>query len=251
MRDLRARGYVYLKRAVPPRLCVKAAQEIELDIGARLDRGSLYQEEPIANLQPRTQRAMKAVLAHVLENVFHKTLALEDAYVPPAWSDTFYGRLKRNNFHTPWHSDALNTIFQRRLLEPIEPQHPSWARFLDSQQLDAQWHVLPIFTFWVALRPVKDRYSSHLRLQPGTHALPGIGLRGGQVVGEGFEYDAKNLVGPDFSDSSTGGGAGGYALGDVVVFHCLTVHEANPHRARKGAQERISLDGRVFANVNM
>jgi len=108
---------------------------------------------------------------------------------------------------------------------------------------------VPIFTFWVALRPVTEKSTSHLRICPGSHALPDMELREDQrnVIPKSFRYSSRNFVGPKFPE--------GYTVGDVVVFHCLTQHEANPHTSKedaskRGKGERISMDGRFFLDVS-
>jgi len=240
-------GYVLLRGVVPAHLCSSAAAAIQTDLGARLDAGSTHQQEPIRMLKPATQRAMRAVVSAVLDGAFKRILGMRDACVPASWDDTLYGRLKRSHFHTPAHADAFNTIFERKLLARLTPQqHPAWARFLNSGSLDAHWSTLPIWTFWVALSPVTSAKTSHLRVEPGSHALPGIRLVNGSAVQPaGYKYRRDCMRGPAFASPNQDGG---YAPGDVVVFHCLTQHEANAQTGNVDG-ERVSLDGRVFARL--
>jgi len=242
---LRDEGYVLLRGVVPAHLCSSAAASIQTDMGARLDAGSTHQQEPIRMLNPATQRAMRAVVSAVLDGAFKRILRMRDASVPASWDDTLYGRLKRSHFHTPAHADAFNTIFERKLLARMSPQHPAWARFLSSGVLDAHWSALPIWTFWVALSPVTSATTSHLRVEPGSHARPGIRLVNGSAVQPaGYKYRRDRMRGPAFASERESG----YSPGDVVVFHCLTQHEANAQTGNVDG-ERVSLDGRVFARL--
>ena len=73
--------------------------------------------------------------------------------------------------------------------------------------------------------------------------MPNIHKTNGAVKPESYKYSPKNMLSPDFSSGA------GYNEGDIVVFHCLTQHEANPHVGNKDGS-RVSLDGRVFARLD-
>jgi hypothetical protein len=161
--------------------------------------------------------------------------------------------VKRKYFHTKWHCDAFNTVFQRGLLEleniPSDETHdPDWTTFRKTGNLCSSWESIPIFTFWVALRPVDSPSSSHLRISPKSHSEPGMRLvpELRNIIPEGYQYHPKNYHGPPFPE--------GYGVGDIVVFHCLTQHEANAHTKRdvdgvRGSGERVSIDGRFFMRL--
>ena len=114
--------------------------------------------------------------------------------------------------------------------------------------VSCDWDEIPIFTFWVALRPVTSPGCSHLRLYPKSHQMDSIQLQKElrNFVPEGWCYNKQDFVGPPFP--------GGYTVGDLVVFHCFTQHEANAHTVKVKAakamtSERISLDGRFFLQL--
>jgi len=168
--------------------------------------------------------------------------------VPEKWTETLYGRVKRKHFHTRWHCDAFNTVFQRALLDPSNlleaPLQVEGEKFYSKQRLEGNWFDIPIFTFWICLRDVKSSATSHLRIYPGSHKLPGMHLANDlhNVIPEGFRYSSKLFLGPEFPE--------GYEIGDLIVFHCLTQHEANPHRAAdESDEERLSMDGRFFLQL--
>lgn len=121
-----------------------------------------------------------------------------------------------------------------------------WSKIRKTGVVTCEWQDIPIFTFWVALRPVSQGECSHLRLLPGSHKMPSKALREDlrNVVPEGFHYDKKDFIGPPFP--------GGYSVGDIVIFHCFTQHEANAHSIKTDMDqdaERISMDGRFFLQL--
>ena len=99
---------------------------------------------------------------------------------------------------------------------------------------------LPLFTFWVCLRDLRALSQSHLRLHARSHAAPryeiGAGGRDGRVTHvapAGYRYAASNFASPGTP----------YQLGDLVLFHCLTQHEATPHRPPPGARKKAAGGG--------
>lgn len=266
LRDLHTHGFVLLRGAVAAARLTSVAELVARDVARGLDGGEGRQEEPVERLSEETRREMEGVRDEVVRVVREKTGL--HASVPREWSETMYGRVKRRDFHTPWHCDAMNTVFQRRLLEPenlagvcpgpSEAEAARWSEF-QTRGGGAEWTEVPIFTVWIALRDATDEKQSLLRIHAGSHALPGFELRGisphnvsadaypkGSLVAPtGYRYRASHFEAPE----------GGYRAGDVVVFHCFTMHEANPHRAGKAwrsgaaATDRVSMDFRVFARV--
>ena len=116
---------------------------------------------------------------------------------------------------------------------------------------------LPIFTFWVCLRSLRSQAQSHLRLHAGSHNAPNIQLtknrrtgRVTRIAPRGYRYRSSNFLSPREP----------YRVGDLVLFHCLTQHEANmhnPHAASikravangSSSLDRVSMDGRVLMQL--
>lgn len=96
---------------------------------------------------------------------------------------------------------------------------------------------LSIYTVWIPLKDTTPKYSL-LRVHPQSHVLPNIELYDESigVAPRGYKPLAKHFVRPKSA----------YRAGDVVIFHCLTQHDATPHRARKG--HRVSMDFRMMMN---
>ncbi|KAH9259813.1 hypothetical protein BASA82_000224 [Batrachochytrium salamandrivorans] len=239
LEDLRRNGYCWLKRKLPLPLCAQVGELIRKDLGAKLDQGSSHQQEPVELLEPETGRAMLELQEYFLHHVVGKLDGSTPPHVPAEFSDTLYGRLKRQHFHTAFHSDAFNTIFQRQFLTET---HPNVKQFYELGELPPQvsWSDLPIYTFWVCLTKVDSPHTSHLRVLPKSHQDRTAQRTKTNVLPAGFKYRVCEFAGPDFASHSDGG----YEVGDVVIFHCLTVHEANAQRTAKPSLERVSLDGR-------
>lgn len=235
--DLRRNGYCWLKRKLPLSMCERVGELIRNDLGAKLDQGSSHQQEPVELLDSETGSAMLELQEYFIRDVVGALAGPTPPHVPKEFSDTLYGRLKRQHFHTAFHSDAFNTIFQRQFLTKT---HPLVKEFYDLGELPehVSWTDLPIYTFWVCLTNVDSAHTSHLRVLPKSHQDRTARRTKTNVLPTGFQYRAGEFAGPDFASGS------GYEVGDVVIFHCLTVHEANAQRTAKPSLERVSLDGR-------
>lgn len=151
---------------------------------------------------------------------------------------------------TRYHCDAFNTIFERGLLErenlPDDVEcDKKWSKIRKTEVLNCEWCDLPIFTFWVALKPIDNQGMSHLRILPRSHleTPQRFSKIHRNVIPENFKHSSRDFLGPEFPD--------GYRTGDLVVFHCLTQHEANihSHNAEVG-DERVSMDGRFFLRLD-
>lgn len=158
--------------------------------------------------------------------------------------------MKRRNFLTRWHCDAFSTVFERKLLresnldfELDKREVERFKRLEKTGEIVCSWEEIPIYTFWISLRDLPSLKASHLRLHPNSHAMKNQKLNEElrNVVPEGYKYQKRDFIGPK----------GGYKQGDLVVFHCLTQHEANAHDGllKQKSQERISMDGRFFLRL--
>lgn len=239
--DLKTNGYCWLPLQLPLDLCVECRDAIQTDVGRKLDSGSQHQEEPIERLEEETAQSMLRMRDFVLNEILQKLGGKEPpAHVPEEFTDTLYGRLKRKHFHTAYHADAFNTVFQRKFLVDTNSQV---AQFYSQGKLSKEqmWSDIPIFTFWIPLTPLVSAKSSHLRVLPQSHLdrTMVVNAQHTNVIPAQYKYNSKAFVGPDFSAA-----AGGYQVGDIVIFHCLTLHEANAHRESTPNSERVSMDGR-------
>jgi hypothetical protein len=236
LEDLKTNGYFWLPQQLPTSLCSECRTLIQQDLGKKLDAGSPHQEEPIERLEQQTGFAMQKLTSLLFENVLSPLLPDMPAHIPCSFTDTLYGRVKRKHFHTNYHTDAFNTIIERQLLVNENDQV---NKFFTQQSLGEKigWNDLPIYTFWVPLTPVDNANMSHLRIMPQSHLFKSYSVTKNNVLPNEFKYDKTKFVGPNFKET------GGFQVGDVVVFHCLTLHEANPHRVG-GKMERVSMDGR-------
>lgn len=274
--DLRTRlkdeGYLFLRGAVDESLCKCTAEGLMTELGSRILDGSLFQEEPKETFSKDLQTLMEACQAEVLKKC--KKLGLGDCFVPELWNDTLYGRVKKNNSFTPYHTDALNMVFERKFLKIMQERDeskalitsPAGKEFFETGKFDSSkfhpFHI-PIFTYWVCLTQIHERKQSHLRLYPRSHSLPGFCAKSSkrqrnipaqylvqnlETVSEynkvepiDYKYNAKDFVGPEFPK--------GYQIGDIVIFHCLLMHEGSD-QTMKGF-DRISMDGRFFLNMDL
>ena len=190
---------------------------------------------------------MTAVRDWVMNSIVKDKLGWKSAEQPLSWTELCYGRVKRKDFHTPYHCDAFNTIFERELLKTQRCSSSKlssrWDKFRRGSIFDGNFSDLPIYTFWVALSSISCAEVSHLRLHIGSHILPNQSLvQAKSVQPEGYIYKKSNFVGPLFVNGT------GYEQGDLVIFHCLTQHEANRHAPAKAHKEceRVSMDGRFY-----
>lgn len=238
-------GYVYLRRRVDASLCASLCARIEADFA---NMANPQQEEPSEFFSEETRAAMRGVQRRVVEEVLRRDLDAR-AEVPAAWGQTLYGRRKSSDCMTPWHCDALNTIVENRLLSHVAGGQPA---ALGRGAAPMRAEELPILTFWLCLRSLASRAQSHLRIDAGSHALRGI-----RIVRHAATGAALRVAPPGYAPKARAflSPARPYEAGDVVVFHCLTQHDATPQkrprRTKRAAdapsayQDRISLDGRV------
>ena len=256
-------GYLYLRRRVGADVCRDLCARIEGDFAQMVNPN---QEEPSEFFTPATREAMRAAQRLVVRGVLQRELDARAA-VPAPWTQTLYGRCKSSDCMTPWHCDALNTVVENRLLECVEGGQGD-AVSVAPLRADE----LPICTFWLCLRSLASHAQSHLRIHAASHRLPGIAVvqhagtgRAIRVSPPTYKYNANAFLSPEHP----------YEAGDIVVFHCLTQHEATvqrklkkkkkkkkkkPSRGRTSGggsnggsssnvpiayQDRISIDGRV------
>jgi len=233
---LRQNGYVYFKRACDSSLCEALSSSLEQCISAQQEAGAEYQEVPVEHLDDEVAKELTAFQQHVLKDVLQPRLgqgATRPPQVPEEWTEigqTLYGRVKRRHQFTAVHCDALNTVVERGLIKR-DVEDP--ATFTPQN--------LPLYTYWVLLKPLLSSASSHLQLQPRSHVLDGIRVhlrgRGGlpvRVAPDGYRPRKSDFLGPE----------GCYEVGDVVVFHCLVQHQASVHtestRCKKNTSSRKS-----------
>src|SRR3569833_3308537 len=76
VRDLRENGYFWIRGAIPEELCEPCASAIQKDIKAKLDAGSVHQEEPIERLRMSTVTKMIKVRDYILEDVLNHEVSL-------------------------------------------------------------------------------------------------------------------------------------------------------------------------------
>lgn len=69
LENLKRDGYILIRSAIPQELCEQCAKLIQDDVGARLDKGSPHQEEPVERLNKSTVKVMVQIRDLVLENV--------------------------------------------------------------------------------------------------------------------------------------------------------------------------------------
>ncbi len=283
LQDLRENGYLYFHEFVEDDLCFSVSKAIERELGKKIegnDANAVYQEEPSTSFSKETKKLMESFQEVVIEKLLN-TLKPCQITVPKGWDDTLYGRYKKKMFFTEYHSDALNTIFQRKLFDHFPDfKSANGKRKSDGKEVTKEFYEteklpgdanpvldLPIFTFWVSLCNVSDEKQSHLRLHQGSHALPDIVAKEkgkkhkdveygsssssnpnqekkistiGKIEPLNYKYKAQNFLGPEFPR--------GYKVGDLVLFHCLTQHEAS---VSKTDRIRISIDGRLFIQLDM
>lgn len=284
LQDLKENGYLYFHEFVEEDLCFSVSKAIERELGKKIegsDANAVYQEEPSTSFSKETKKLMESFQDLVIEKLL-KTLKPCQITVPKEWDDTLYGRYKKKMFFTEYHSDALNTIFERKLFDHFPDLKSTNGKrksekkevvkeFYETKKLSDDVNPvvdLPIFTFWVSLCNVADEKQSHLRLHEGSHAMPDIvakekGKRHkgvdygssstssnpnqkkkkstiGKIEPLNYKYKAQNFIGPEFPR--------GYKVGDMVLFHCLTQHEAS---VSKTDQIRVSIDGRLFIQLDM
>eukprot|EP00939_MAST-03C_sp_MAST-3C-sp1_P004002 g4002.t1 len=183
---------------------------------------------------------MKDLFNWVVENVVRKRIARR-VNVPNDWIDkkeTLYGRVKSDREFTAFHCDALNTIVRRRLVPRESDDDP----FLASE--------LPVYTVWIALCDMTHNHSQ-LRMHPGSHVLDDIEIKRHKtskkplrVVPQGYRYDSEKFLAPRRP----------YRAGDVVVFHCLTQHDATVHIERpldvEGAVRECAFEALIGTEVH-
>ena len=226
---LKENGYVYLRKTeIPDAMLSRAADIVERDVlELQKEKLDFHQEQPIDLLSKETTEVMTQIKDWVLKHIIHPTFT-RDADVPQTWStqQTMYGRVKKRNEFTRPHCDAYNTVVKRKLTD-----YDSTKSFVADD--------LPIYTVWIPLKDTTPK-SSVLRVQPRTHVLPNIEFQDEfiGVVPRHYKPLSKHFVRPKSP----------YLAGDIVIFHCLTQHDATPHRARKG--HRVSMDFRMKMNPN-
>jgi ectoine hydroxylase-related dioxygenase (phytanoyl-CoA dioxygenase family) len=226
-------GYVYLSKdevRIPDKMLREAASRVERDVLELQEKEEdSHQEQPIDLLKAKTTKALMKIKKWVLKNVIHPRFS-KDAHVPDSWNQqqTMYGRVKKRNEFTRPHCDAYNTIVKRKLVD-----HDDSTKLFIADEL-------PIYTVWIPLVDMCPRFS-HLRVQPRTHKLPNIAFvdefKG--VTPQGYKPLSRNFVRPKSA----------YRAGDVVIFHCLTQHDATSHRAQKGY--RVSMDFRMLMKIDL
>ena len=244
-----------------------------------------HQEEPLERMSQRTSKYMKImrkyVVTRVLREIFDKR-----ARVPKGWDETAYGRVKMKHDYTSPHRDYVNTIIERNLLAKVEDlQFPSscinWKgkgktivndmssstrkarKTADRVKLTDELilssilmnelsrpidEYVPIYTVWVSLHSLETFGTSHLRIHPNSHAIHDL-----EII---RHKTSKKVIGVDSkfyrNDANSNKKAflypnAPYEMGDVVIFHCLTRHDANRHESKSNCgSSRVSFDMRVL-----
>ena len=107
---------------------------------------------------------------------------------------------------------------------------------------------VPIYTAWVSLHSLGTFGTSHLRIHPNSHAIHDL-----EII---RHKTSKKVIGVDSkfyrNDANSNKRAFlypelPYEIGDIVIFHCLTRHDANRHEAESTCDSsRVSFDMRVL-----
>ena len=114
----------------------------------------------------------------------------------------------------------------------------------ESKPIDA---YVPIYTVWIALHSLDTFNTSHLRIHPSSHAIHDLEIirhkGNNKIIGMDSKFYKTNkdaFLSP----------ASPYEIGDIVIFHCLTRHDANSHINNKddvsNNETRVSFDMRVL-----
>ena len=254
------------------------------DIAKHKPKSVYHQEEPLEQMSQRTSKYMKVMRKYVVRRVLREIFD-KRARVPEGWDETAYGRVKRKDDYTSPHRDYVNTVIERNLLAKVEDlQFPSncinWKgkdktivndtspsmpkagknkhiKLTDERILSSILtnslsrpidEYVPIYTVWVSLHSLGTFGKSHLRIHPNSHAIHDL-----EII---RHKTSKKVIGVDSkfyrNDANSNKRAFlypelPYEIGDIVIFHCLTRHDANRHEAESTCDSsRVSFDMRVL-----
>eukprot|EP00943_MAST-04B_sp_MAST-4B-sp1_P008952 g8952.t1 len=250
------------------------------------DKSIVYhQEEPMERMSIETAKYMNLMKNYIVKNILRTTFD-NRARVPNEWNETVYGRMKLKNDYTSPHRDYTNTIIERNLLSTVNDlSYPSnsinWKmkgkqvriknnRSRSTRNMENNHAILtddmilsnilnnsiskpvddyvPIYTVWVPLHSLESLNASHLRIHPNSHTIHDLEIKRHKkhntVIGIDSKFYRSNskMNKRVFLSPATP-----YDVGDIVIFHCLTRHEANSHANNNNQQGvRISFDMRAL-----
>ena len=251
---LKEMGYVYLRKKIPTGMCADIKPFIESDV-LELMKNTGMQEQPRELLSVETAQKMHSLEVYVLEKILRPMFNMHSR-VPPHWSETVYGRVKKMHAYTVPQCDALNTVLERRLLSSVKDLR-GFSNEIDWDAEDPIHTVLtsmpcapieeciPIYTVWIPLHDLNSIESSHLRIEPLSHLHYDIQVKRNKRTNKPTKIRSCSAK-PYFLSPETP-----YSAGDVVIFHCLTQHDATSQKIKHeksttNARYRVSFDMRVL-----
>ena len=254
---LKEMGYVYLKNKIPRSICKDLKQCIKADVDKLIERTGV-QEQPLEFMSEETAQKMEALEKYIVKNLLKPTFN-KRARVPSTWSETAYGRVKKQNSYTGPHCDALNTILERQLLKDVSDlegfsKSIDWSSgnpietVLTSMPYAPIEECLPIYTIWVPLHNLCTFDASHLRVEPLSQLFYDIHVKRHKTTNCPTKVRSSDSNLHFLSPEEP------YGAGDVVIFHCLTQHDASCHKPGKGKTncgmgDRVSFDMRVLMDI--
>ena len=164
----------------------------------------------------------------------------------PEYHEVYHQVYKLEALHRAGHAPEVVDLLQRFLGEPVLPHPQKIARLWFPQYTD---HTTPVHQDYVHFQGTFDTYTCWTPLSACPIALGGLALvpRSHKIdrvmphhfsLGAGsLALDADGLGGDWFTTD--------YELGDCLIFHSLTVHQALPNTTPD--RLRVSLDNRYSA----
>lgn len=154
-----------------------------------------------------------------------------------------YNRLQHSEaFHTLAHESALIGILERLFCEQPLPHARNIARIIFPQNVR---HTTPSHQDYVHIQGTKETYTAWIPLGECPEALGSLAvLRGSHTLGilPVYRADGAGGLGIDTDSLQNQWVGGDFGLGDVILFHSLTVHKALPNTMPN--QMRLSADFR-------
>lgn len=178
--------------------------------------------EPIAGIANPAARCTEGDLSYV--DVYHQVYRLESFHRAAHWPavlDVLAKVIDGPVFAFP---QKIARLWFPQFTEHTTPIHQDFVHFQSSMDVYSCWH------------PVGDcpRELGGLAVLPGSHRV-------GRVVDHHFSLGAGSLT-VDPAEHPDGWVSTDYRAGDVLFFHCLTIHGALPNVTPD--RLRVSLDNR-------
>ena len=178
--------------------------------------------DPMDGIADPNERCTEGDLAYV--EVYHQLYRLESFHRAGHWPEVIDVLAKVIDGPVFAFPHKIARLWFPQYTEHTTPLHQDFVHFQSSREVYSCWH------------PVGDcpRELGGLAVLPGSHRV-------GRVVDHHFSLGAGSLS-IDPSEHEDGWVSTDYEIGDVLFFHCLTIHGALPNVTPD--RLRVSLDNR-------